>query len=87
MNPSMDMLELNKELDDVKHIVKQNIESILERESTLVEMEGMATNLRDNSMMFEGKAKKLKWSMWLRKNAIYIVIAVILLVVIYFYLL
>jgi len=22
MNPSMDMLELNKELDDVKHIVK-----------------------------------------------------------------
>ena len=85
LNPSLDMLELNKELEDVKHIVKQNIESILERESTLVEMEGMATNLRDNSKMFEGKAKHLKWSMWLRKNAIFIVIFVIVLVVIYFY--
>jgi hypothetical protein len=30
------MLELNKELEDVKHIVKENIEAILEREGTLV---------------------------------------------------
>jgi hypothetical protein len=29
------MIELNKELEDVKHIVKENIEAILERENTL----------------------------------------------------
>lgn len=85
LSPSQDMLEAQKELEEVKNMMRVNINNLLERERTLNEIGDMAGKLKTDSGNFANKAKKLNYAMWLRKNGL--IIAVILFVLFAFWML
>lgn len=78
MNPSRDMMELHQELEEVKNIMKQNIDILLERDKTLGEIEDMSGKLSSESKLFADKAHKLNFSMWLRKWGLCLAIVLVL---------
>lgn len=84
LNPSRDMLELHQELEEVKSILKQNIDVLLERDKTLGEIENMSGRLNEDSKLFEDKARSLNFSMWLRKWGLCLAILLVLGVGVYY---
>jgi vesicle transport protein SEC22 len=66
LSPSQDMLEAQKELEEVKHMMRQSINTLLERDKTLNEIGDMAGKLKTDSAGFANKAKRLNFSMWMR---------------------
>lgn len=70
LSPSQDMLEAQKELEEVKNMMRVNINNLLQRERSLNEIGDMAGKLSADSGSFANKAKKLNYSMWLRKNGL-----------------
>lgn len=84
LNPSKEFESVHKELENVTQIIKTNINTLLERDKTLGEIEGMAGRLRDDSKLFAKKSRELNMAMWLRKYGILIAIAAILLLGIYY---
>lgn len=71
MNPEH-MSDVSRELEETKHIMRQNIDSLLDRDRTLAKMEDVAGRLRDDSKLFAIRAKKLGLSLWLRQNALWL---------------
>jgi len=71
MNPEH-MSDVSRELEEAKHIMRQNLDTLLDRERTLVRMEEDAGRLREDSKLFADRAKKLNLSLWLRKNAMWL---------------
>jgi vesicle-associated membrane protein 4 len=55
---------LNKEIENVTTIMKNNVQSILIRDQNLTHLEEASENLSESSNMFEKKANKLKKKMW-----------------------
>ena len=66
-NSSINVERLNKELLDINNIMRDNFELILNRESTLTNLSGKATNLRETSKKYKDNARKLKMSFYWRK--------------------
>lgn len=79
LSPSQDMMEAHKELEDVKNMLRQNINTLLERDRTLGEIGTMAEKLKLNSADFAKQAKKLNFAMWLRTYGVCIGVALFLL--------
>jgi vesicle transport protein SEC22 len=72
LSPSQDMIDVQKELEDVKNMMRQNINTLLERDKTLNEIGDMAGKLKIDSANFAAKAKRLNFSMWLRKYGVFV---------------
>lgn len=83
LSPNSDMIDVQRELEDVKTIMKQNIDTLLERDITLVDIQNMAHKLKDDSKKFADKSKTLNLSMWLRKYGLFIALFVIIVVGLY----
>eukprot|EP01016_Furgasonia_blochmanni_P051881 TRINITY_DN821_c0_g2_i2.p2 TRINITY_DN821_c0_g2~~TRINITY_DN821_c0_g2_i2.p2 ORF type:complete len:134 (-),score=26.09 TRINITY_DN821_c0_g2_i2:184-585(-) len=74
---------LKNELYSVHNIMSQNIDLVLDREKNLNQMSDKASNLKMHSKQFRDKSKDLAWSMWLRKNMIYLVVLGLIVVFLY----
>ena len=74
---------LNQELLDIKSIMHENFDMILNRDKNLSKISQMSSDLKDNSKKFRKDAKKLRLTMWLRQYATFIAIGLILLFILY----
>jgi vesicle transport protein SEC22 len=84
LSPSQDMLEAQKELEDVKNMMRQNINTLLERERTINEIGSMAGKLKTDSELFATKSKKLNFAMWLRKYGLMIAVLLFIIIALYY---
>lgn len=78
---------LNKNLVDVKNILNEEFQHLLERENNLQNMSGLAGKIRESAIDFDSKAKKLKWQMFWRKYKLLLFIAGVVVFIIIFYML
>mmetsp|Transcript_15283 Transcript_15283/g.20159 ORF Transcript_15283/g.20159 Transcript_15283/m.20159 type:complete len:216 (+) Transcript_15283:118-765(+) len=74
---------VNKKLDDVKNIMVQNIEMVLERGEKLELLVDKSDRLSQQAFVFEKTSKKLKQAMFWKKVKAYSVIAFVLLILLY----
>ena len=76
--------ELQKELDDVKGLVMNNISQVMKRASQLETIENEAVELRDNAELFAESSKELKKKMMCTKISMIagICVAVVVIIVI-----
>jgi vesicle transport protein SEC22 len=85
---------LNQELIDIKNIMHENFDMILNRDKNLSKISQMSSDLKDNSkkviyicliivLKFRKDAKKLRLTMWLRQYATYIAIGLLLVFILY----
>ena len=75
--------KLNQELLDIKSIMHENFDMILNRDKNLNKISQMSADLKDNSKKFKRDAKKLRLSMWLQKYATAIAIGAVILFILY----
>ena len=79
-NSSANIERLNKELLDINNIMRDNFELILNRDSTLKNLSGKASNLKESSKKYKDNAKKLKMSFyWKKYGTIAIIVGVFVL--------
>ena len=57
LSPTEDMMQIHRELEDAKNIMKENIDYLLEREKTIEEIGSMAQSLRSESESFASNSK------------------------------
>lgn len=75
--------KLNQELMDIKSIMHENFDMILNRDKNLSKISQMSSDLKDNSKKFKKEAKKLRLTMWLRQYATWIAVGGLLLFILY----
>ena len=75
--------KLNQELLDIKSIMHENFDMILNRDKNLGKISQMSSDLKDNSKRFKRDAKKLRLSLWLQKYASFIAVGAIVLFIVY----
>jgi vesicle-associated membrane protein 7 len=74
-SPSADtMTQVNSKLDDVKQVMVQNIETVLERGEKLELLVDKADKLQQQAFMFERSSHKLKIAMYWRRIKMYLLI-------------
>ena len=66
---------LNKEVDETKYLLMKNCEKVIERGSTLDNIEQKATTLNVSAVIFKKNSVQLKNKMWWQNKA-YIMIGV-----------
>ena len=73
--PSADTFaQVNSKLDDVKQVMVQNIETVLERGEKLELLVDKADKLQQQAFMFERSSNKLKLAMYWRRVKLYLLI-------------
>jgi len=83
-NPNSDKInKLKGEVDEVKSVMVQNIEKVLERSERIELLVSKTENLNENAFKFKKQSTALKRSMWWKNVKLIIVIIVVLLLVIY----
>ena len=75
--------KLNKELLDVKNIMSESFEILLNRDKNLTKLTELGRNLSEDSRKLGKEAKNIKFQFFLRKYMTYIVVAAILLFLIF----
>jgi vesicle-associated membrane protein 7 len=70
--------QVNTKLDDVKNIMVQNIEMVLERGEKLELLVDKTDKLQSQAFKFEKSSKELKNAMWWRRVQMYLLIFFIL---------
>jgi vesicle transport protein SEC22 len=75
--------KLNQELLDIKSIMHENFDMILNRDKNLGKISQMSSDLKDNSKKFKRDAKKLRLSLWLQKYASFIAVGAMVLFIVY----
>lgn len=68
---------------DIKSIMHENFDMILNRDKNLSKISQMSSDLKDHSKKFKKDAQKLKLSMWLRQYATWIAVGILLLFILY----
>ena len=68
---------MNAELVDVKNIMTESFEMLLNRDKNLNKLSELGKNLADDSSKFKKDANKLKHMYFLKKYMTYIVIAAV----------
>ena len=71
--------KLNRELVDVKNIMSESFEMLLNRDKNLNKLTELGSKLSEDSAKMKADAKKLKMSYFLRKYMTYITIVAIFL--------
>ena len=86
-SPEGDQLaSVNNKLEDVKHVMVQNIEMVLERGEKLELLVDKSEQLQLDSFRFQKSSKKLRQAMFWKKVKIYMLIACVVLVLLYIFL-
>ena len=67
MNQQNSIKAIEKEIDETKHLLKNNTEKLLERDSHLEELEHKSASLALSSGSFRAKTKKLSTRMCFQK--------------------
>jgi vesicle-associated membrane protein 7 len=75
--------QVNSKLDDVKNIMVQNIEMVLERGEKLELLVDKTDKLQTQAFKFERSSKQLKIAMYWRKIKLYLLIFVVVAVIIW----
>jgi vesicle transport protein SEC22 len=75
------MSDVSRELEETRHLMRQNINTLLDRDRTLANIDDAAGRLKEDSKLFADRAKKLNLSLWLRQNALWLGFLSFLLVV------
>jgi hypothetical protein len=75
------------QLDEVRVIMRDNIEKVLERDCKLVDIETKSEQLKDGADYFRMTSRKLRLQMWLQDKKmmcllIFIVLVVLLIIII-----
>ena len=70
--------KLNQELVDVKNIMTQSFEMLLNRDKNLNKLTELGKNLSEDSAKMKKEAKNLKMAYYLKKYMTYIVVFLIL---------
>lgn len=82
--PSADQFaSVNSKLDDVKNIMVQNIEMVLERGEKLELLVDKTDKLQTQAFKFEKSSRQLKVAMWWRRTKLYLLIFFIIAVIIF----
>lgn len=66
---------------EVKNIMQQNIEKIMDRGQNLVDLEGKAAALETQANGFNKMAKDVRWKLWLQNMKVKLFIILVVLVV------
>jgi len=83
-NPNADKIStLKGEVDEVKNVMVQNIEKVLERGERIELLVDKTEELSSNAFKFKKQSTALKRSMWFKNVKLMILIVVILLIVVY----
>lgn len=77
---------VHQKLDDVKNVMVQNIEMVLERGEKLELLVDKSEQLQLDSFRFQKSSKKLRQAMFWKKVKIYMLIACVVLVLLYIFL-
>jgi vesicle-associated membrane protein 7 len=77
--------QINDKLDDVKNVMVQNIESVLERGEKLELLVDKSERLQQQSFQFAKSANKLKKQMWWRKIKLYSIISLLVIMAIWLF--
>merc|ERR1712157_659813 len=77
---------VHKKLDDVKNVMVQNIEMVLERGEKLELLVDKSEQLQLDSFRFQKSSKKLRQAMFWKKVKIYLLITFVVLVILYIFL-
>lgn len=84
-NPGADRINrVRNEVDEVKSVMVQNIEKVLERGERIELLVDKTENLNQNAFKFKKASTQLKRSMWWKNVKIMIILAIVILVVVYF---
>ena len=75
---------LNKEIYDVHNVMKENINLILDREKSLLNIDRISETIKDDSNTFRKKAINLRIKLLLAKYSVFIAIGSILILFIIF---
>ena len=75
---------LNKEIFDVHNVMKENINLILDREKTLLNVEKMSEDIKYDSNTFRKKTVDLRIKLLLAKYSVFIAIGAVLILFILF---
>lgn len=75
--------QVNSKLDDVKNVMVQNIEMVLERGEKLELLVDKTDKLNSEAFKFQKSSKQLKHAMWWRRFQLYLLIFVIIGIIIF----
>ena len=75
---------LNKEIFDVHNVMKENINLILDREKTLLNVERISEDIKYDSNTFRKKTADLRIKLLLAKYSVFIAIGAVLILFIIF---
>ncbi|KAJ1453214.1 synaptobrevin-domain-containing protein [Pelagophyceae sp. CCMP2097] len=78
--------QVHKKLDDVKHVMVQNIEMVLERGEKLELLVDKSEQLQLDSFRFQKSSKKLRQAMFWKKVKIYLLVTGVVLLLLYIFL-
>ena len=82
-NPESDkMNRLKENISDVKDVMRNNINKVLERGEKIELLVNKSEALAESATVFHKKAKKLKWAMCRENAKLWIIILVVILIVI-----
>uniref|UniRef100_A0A8D0CA11 V-SNARE coiled-coil homology domain-containing protein n=1 Tax=Salvator merianae TaxID=96440 RepID=A0A8D0CA11_SALMN len=75
---------LQVQVDDVKNVMTQNIEKVLQREERLTELANRSDDLETAAHGFQKTTVKISRKMWWKNTKMVIIIVIILLIIIVF---
>eukprot|EP01128_Nolandella_sp_AFSM9_P003346 TRINITY_DN1430_c0_g1_i1.p1 TRINITY_DN1430_c0_g1~~TRINITY_DN1430_c0_g1_i1.p1 ORF type:complete len:203 (-),score=49.59 TRINITY_DN1430_c0_g1_i1:575-1183(-) len=74
---------IKKELDQVKEVMQENIEKVVQRGDQLNDLEDKTLELEGDASLFRGRATKLKTALWYQALRTKIIIGVAIVVIIF----
>mmetsp|Transcript_5082 Transcript_5082/g.7171 ORF Transcript_5082/g.7171 Transcript_5082/m.7171 type:complete len:180 (-) Transcript_5082:459-998(-) len=77
---------VHKKLDDVKNVMVQNIEMVLERGEKLELLVDKSEQLQLDSFRFQKSSKKLRQAMFWKKVKIYLLVTFVIIIILYIFL-
>jgi len=78
----MDIKTIEKQIDETRHLLKENTNKLVERDSHLDDIERQTANLQLNSNRFKKNTVKLKRKMITNYYMFWIIISFILMIII-----
>eukprot|EP01086_Lenisia_limosa_P004368 TRINITY_DN195_c1_g1_i1.p1 TRINITY_DN195_c1_g1~~TRINITY_DN195_c1_g1_i1.p1 ORF type:complete len:101 (-),score=36.18 TRINITY_DN195_c1_g1_i1:82-384(-) len=75
---------LQNDVDDVKVIMQDNIDKVIDRGEKLDTMQNKADNLNNQAGAFQKRSTQLKREMWWKNMKLNLIIGGIILIVVYF---
>ncbi|KAJ3429625.1 vamp (vesicle associated membrane protein) [Anaeramoeba flamelloides] len=76
------LTKVQKEVDEVKNIMGENIDKVIDRGEKLENLEERSTQLNENSYQFKKGATKLKRNMCMQNLKLTLIIAMIVIIII-----